>query len=194
MGLFIVVGVVVLTAAASSLWLLRRIDQETVTQVAVSNNSGQAGKALLVYQPGLSNFPEQVTTAFAGGLAAAGWQVSSTTASAQASVPDGKYDLVVLGGPVYFGAPAKPLSRYVARVGDFHGKPVVILLTAAGDFATAVTATERIVTAAHGRPIRSLAFTTSRPNDEANRYTGSNVERALKMARDAGQKLSVGAR
>ena len=191
MGLLVVAGAVLLTGAASSIWLLWRIDQESVTPVTLSNPGGRTGKALVVYQPGLSSFPEQVTGAYARGLASGGWQVSVTTASSQATLPELQYDLVVLGGPVYFGAPAKPLARYVTRTHDFHGKPVVILLTAAQDFETAATATERIVRGANGRPIRNLAFTTTKANDAANKYTGSNVERALQMAHDAGQKLSV---
>jgi hypothetical protein len=194
MGLLVVTGVVVVMAVASSLWLFWRIDRETVTPVAVMNPEGKAGKALLVYQPGLSKFPEQVTTAFASGLAAAGWQVSMTTASREAPVPDATYDLVILGAPVYVGAPAKPLARYVARVGDLGGRPVVILLTAAGEVATAVTATQEIVTAAKGRPLRTFAFTTAKPNDERNKYTGSNIDRALQMARDSGQTLSLATR
>lgn len=194
MGLLVVVGVVVVAAVAAAVWLFWRIDQETVTPLAVANPGGQAGKALLVYQPGLSNFPEQVTTAFAGGLVSAGWQVSTTTASAQAPRPDGSYDLVIVGSPVYMRAPAKPLARYLARVGDLGQKPVVILLTAADDASGAMAETERLVTAAKGRPVKSLAFTTTKPNDTANKYTGSNTDRAVQMARDAGRTLSLPAR
>jgi hypothetical protein len=191
MGTLIVAGIVVAIAVGSSIWLLWRIDQETVTPLVATNPEGQAGKALLVYQPGLSKFPEQVVTAFAGGLGAAGWQVSTTTASVQAPVPDGNYDLVILGAPVYFEAPAKPLARYVARAGDLGGKPVVILLTAAADVADAMAATERMVATANGRPIRSLGFTTTKTNGEASQYPGSNVERALRLAREAGQTIAL---
>lgn len=194
MGLLVVVGVVLVIAGVSSIWLFWRIDQETVTQVVVTNTGGKAGKALLVYQPGLSSFPEQVTTAFSRGLAESGWQVSTTTASVQAPVPDSTYDLVILGSPVYVGSPAKPLARYVQRVGDFRGKPVVILLTAAGDVTSAITATEKLVAAAKGRPVRAFAFTTAKPNDEANRYTGSNIERALQMARESGRTFALATR
>jgi hypothetical protein len=190
MGLLVVIAVVVVIAVGSSVWLFWRINQETVTSLVVTNPGGRVGKALLVYQPGLTKFPEQVTTAFVSGLAAAGWQISRTTASREAPVPDAAYDLIIFGGPVYFEAPAKPLARYIARVGDLGAKPVVILLTGAGDVAGAIAATERIVIAAKGRPIRSLGFTTMKPNDEQGKYSGSNTERALQIASEAGQKLS----
>lgn len=190
MGLLIVAAVVVIIGAGSSIWLLWRIDQEAVTPVAVTNAGGQAGKALLVYQPGLTDFQERVTTAFVSGLAAAGWQVATTTASEQAPMPDPTHKLVILGAPVYLEAPAKPLARYVARV-DLGDKPVVILLTGATDVAGAIAATERIVVAAKGQPIRSLGFTTTKSTDEMNKYSGSNVERAVQVASEAGRKLSL---
>jgi hypothetical protein len=67
----------------------------------------------------------------------------------------------------------------------------VILLTAAGDAQPAIRLTEQMVTRANGRPIRSLGLTTMRPNDEANRYTGSNTDRAIQIAREAGQALQL---
>jgi hypothetical protein len=67
----------------------------------------------------------------------------------------------------------------------------VILLTAAGDAEPAIKLTERMVTQAHGRPVRSLGLTTMKPNDEANKYTGSNTDRAIQIARQAGQALQL---
>jgi len=194
MGLLIVAAVVVVIAAGSSIWLFWRINQEAVTAVAVTNPGGPAGKALLVYQPGLTDFQERVTTAFADGLVAAGWQVATTTASDQAPLPDPTHKLVIFGAPVYLEAPAKPLARYVARVGDLGDKPVVILLTGASDVAGAIAATERIVVAAKGQPIRSLGFTTMKSNGEMSKYSGSNVERAVQVASEAGRKLSLATR
>jgi hypothetical protein len=194
MGLLIVAAIVVVIAAGASIWLFWRINQETVTPVVVTNPGGQAGKAFLVYQPGLTDFQERVMTAFVSGLAAAGWQVATTTASAQAPVPDATHNLVVFGAPVYQEAPANPLARYVARVGDLGAKPVVILLTGATDVAGAIATTERIVIAAKGQPIRSLGFTTTKSNDEMNKFSGSNVERALQVASEAGRKLSLATR
>jgi hypothetical protein len=48
---------------------------------------------------------------------------------------------------------------------------------------------EQMVTRAKGRPIRSLGLTTMKPNDEAGKYTGSNSDRAVQIARHAGRAL-----
>lgn len=194
MGLLVAAAVVGVVAVGSSIWLIWRIDQETVTSLVVTNPGGSAGKAFVVHQPGLSAFPEQVTTAFVSGLAAAGWQVSTTTASDQAPLPNAAYDLIVFAAPVYFEAPAKPLARYIARVGNLGGKPVVILLTGATDVTGAITATEKMVAAAKGRPVRSLGLTTMKASDEQKKYTGSNVDTARQVGHEVGQKFSLAAR
>jgi hypothetical protein len=188
-GLLIVVAFIVAIAAGSVIWLQWRLNQETVTPLFVANPEGSAGRALVVYQPGLSSFQEKVTTAFADGLAASGWRVSATTASKEAPAAAGDYDLIILGSPVYGGAPGKSLARYIERVADFGGKPVVILLTAAGEAAPALELTQQMVIQAKGRPIRSLGLMTMKPNDEANKYTGSNTDRAVQIARQTGQDL-----
>jgi hypothetical protein len=190
-GLLVVVGLIVVAAAGSLAWMQWWLNQDTVTPLAVANPDGTAGKALIVYQPGLSSFPQRVTAAFADGLAASGWQVSTTTASSQATAAVAGYDVIILGSPVYAGAPGKPLARYIERVRDFNGKPVVILLTAAGDAQPAIKLTEHMVAQAHGRLVRSLGLTTMKPNDQANNYTGSNTDRAIQIARQAGQALQL---
>lgn len=188
-GLLVAVILVVVVAAGSLAWLERRIAEDTVTPLTVANPDGTAGRALIVYQPGFTSFQERVTAAFADGLVASGWQVSTTTASSQAPAAAPGYDLIILGSPVYGGAPAKPLARYIERVRDFGARPVVILLTAAGDAEPAIKLTEQMVTRAKGRPIRSLGLTTMKPNDEAGKYTGSNSDRAVQIARHAGRAL-----
>ncbi|TGQ32421.1 hypothetical protein [Mesorhizobium sp. M00.F.Ca.ET.216.01.1.1] len=188
-GLLIAVAIIVVIAGGSFTWLVWRLNEETVTPLTVSNPDGTAGKALVVYQPGLSSFPKRVTEAFSEGLVASGWQVSTTTASSKAPAAVAGYDLIILSSPVYGGAPGKPLARYIERVADFGRKPVVVLLTGAGDVEPAIKLTEQMVVRAGGRAIRSLGLTTMKPNDEANKYTGSNTDRAIQIARETGRAL-----
>jgi hypothetical protein len=194
MALLVVAAAVVVAAAASTAFVLWKIDQETVAPLEVANQNGPTGRAFLVYQAGLTDFQERVTEAFTSGLRAAGWEVSTTTASAQAPLPDAKYDLLIFGSPVYMRAPAKPLTRYLSRVNDLRERPVVILMTAADDPSRAIATMERVVAEANGRPIRSLGFTTTTPNDKEGKYSGSNTDRALQLAREAGRTLSIRAR
>jgi hypothetical protein len=83
-GALTTIAIIVIVAAGSLVWLQWRIDQDVETPVTVANPDGRTGKALLVYQPGLTNFQEKVVTAFTEGLVASGWRVSITTPSVRA--------------------------------------------------------------------------------------------------------------
>jgi NAD(P)H-dependent FMN reductase len=182
---------VVLLAAGSLVWVSQAVKRETASAVVTLNPTGSTGKALLVFHPGLSDFPDRVVTGFADGLLQASWRIDRTTASRQAPTDINAYDLIVLGSPVYAYAAAIPLQDYIARVGDFHGKPVVLVFTAAGDAAGALDATAAKVASAHGKVIGRFGYTSMRPNESAKAYPGSNTERAVAMARDAARSLGV---
>lgn len=190
-GMLTAAAVIAAIAAGSGYWLQRRINADIVTPVTETNPDGTAGKALMVYQPGLTDFQAKVTAGFGEGLAEAGWRVFTTTASDQAPSELAGYDVVVLGAPVYGGAPGKPLTRYIERVSDFADKPVIVLLTAGGDARPAIGLTEQAVVRRHGRPVGSLGLTTNRPNDAGNEFTGSNAERAVEVARKAGRTFRL---
>jgi hypothetical protein len=191
MGLVIAGGLVLVAAAGSLAWVSQEVKRESVTPVTRLNPGGPAGKALLVFHPGLSDFPDRVTAAFGDGLVQSGWRVDRTTASRQAPADVKAYDLIVLGSPVYASAAAMPLRDYIARVGDFHGRSVVLVFTAAGDATGAIETTAAMVTGRGGKVVGRIGYTTLRPNESAKTYTGSNTERAIAMARDAGRSLAV---
>ncbi|MDX2201499.1 MAG: hypothetical protein NW223_02010 [Hyphomicrobiaceae bacterium] len=183
----VLVGV---AGAVSAVWVSHAVKREVEAPITTLNVNGQTGKSLIVHHPGLTGFQEQVTAAFAEGLAQSGWRVDRTTASRQAPSDVSGYDLIVLGSPVYGGAAAVPLRDYIARVADFQGKPVALLLTAAGDADDAMEATAAAVTTERGKVVARLGYTTMRPNKAAATYSGSNSERAVAMARDAARALA----
>lgn len=190
-GLGITIVIVVVVGAAASVWVLNTISRARVSDVVALNAGGAAGRALVVYHPGLSDFEDRVVTAFVDGLVQKGWAVDRTTVSQQAPADASSYGLVVVSSPIYGGKVAQPLSDYVQRVGDFLGKPVVILLTGAGETPAALAGTEAMVTAANGEVVSRLAYMTLRPNESAKSYEGSNVDRAVQMARDAALELTL---
>lgn len=97
----------------------------------------------------------------------------------------------MLGSPVYASAAAASLGNYIARVGDFHGKSVVIVFTAARNAANAIETTSAMVTSAHGKVVDRFGYTSMWPNNSAKTYSGSNADKAVEMARDAGRSLVI---
>ena len=92
------------------MWVSQAVKRETVAPVVTLNPTGSAGRALLIFHPGLSDFPDRIIAAFSDGLLQSGWRIDRTTASRQAPTDVRTYDLIVLGSPVYASAAAKPLQ------------------------------------------------------------------------------------
>ena len=182
--------VVVLIGVASLIGIALFVSSERVTPVTTIDPEGRAGQALLVYHPGLSDFPDRIVGAFSDGLVQAGWRIDRTTASQQAPADLVGYDLVVLASPLYGGL-ARPVADYIARVGDFADRPVVIILTGAGDTEATLVATRDLVAMSNGRVVDGLAYTTMRPNESVKVYAGSNTDRAIAMALDAGRAMAL---
>lgn len=154
-------------------------------------NQGGSATALVVYQPGLSTFQQEMTEAFLDGLVDAGWRVEVTTVGDHAPRSVAPYDLVVLGGPVYWSSPARPLRRYIAHVQGLHAMPTAIVLTGAGSVNAAKAEAERRVRSAGGKIVVSLALTILRPNDEAAMRAGEkNRVTAARLAREAGERIT----
>jgi menaquinone-dependent protoporphyrinogen IX oxidase len=76
--------------------------------------------ALIVYHPGLGEFPQRVVEGFTRGLQASGWSAVIWTASDSTPTDLTNFDLLVLGSPVYYWAPSRPVQGYLERVGDLR--------------------------------------------------------------------------
>jgi hypothetical protein len=186
-ALGIMLAVVVAAGALSYVWLTR----EVASEVQVLNPEGGAGTALVVYHPGKTDFHEKVTSGFADGLVANGWSVDVTTASWRAPTGLAGYDLLVVGGPTYWFLPARPIRRYLARLGDLDGMRTVTIITAAGAGERASSVMQRQVREANGELIDALVLNRMRPNDDDN-YVDTNQNRALavEMATHAAKQIA----
>ena len=156
------------------------LNKDVVSGIDVVNPSGSKS-ALIVYQPGLSSFPRDVSYAFENGLATSGWRVELTTASSQAPSDLSKYSLLVLGFPCYGGTPGTAIIRYVDRLTNLNGINTVIVACAAGSTGGSVDVMTQKVQAAGGTFKESMTLFTLAPN------TGGGA--ATDIARQAGTQI-----
>lgn len=164
-----IVVIASLAAVAVALAALQfAIERETASPVEVANPDGGAGHALVLYHPGLSDLQEALSDAFVAGLVERGWRVTRTTTSASAPADVGAYDLLALGAHTYWWAPDGPTRRYLARVGDLGGTPIVALLSALGAAGRAEVRTVDLIARHGGRLVEVRPFYVMRPNDEAD--------------------------
>jgi hypothetical protein len=117
-----VVVLVLLGVAGVALATLQiAVERETAGSLEVRNPEGEAGHALVLYHPGLSDLQESLTNAFAQGLVERDWRVTRSTTSAAAPTDMAGFDLLVLGVHTYWWAPDGPTRRYLERAGNLYG-------------------------------------------------------------------------
>ncbi len=149
-AVLIIAGILcALGVAGWNLVLMPWANQPVASEVTHFNPDGETGRALVIYHPGRSDLQERAVTGFVEGLAAAGWRVDLTTASAQAPAPTG-YDLLVLGAQSYTWAPAQPVQDYLRRAGDLNDLPVVAILSGLGETGPANDVMRDLIAAAGG--------------------------------------------
>ncbi|MGA9140722.1 MAG: flavodoxin domain-containing protein [Methanocella sp.] len=86
-----------------------------------------AGKALVVYNPGLSGAPKDAATQIAADLQSAGYEVVLAGIGSAAAANLSCYDVIVAGGPVYGGKASSSVQSYLktmypptdAKIGAF---------------------------------------------------------------------------
>ncbi|UCF10557.1 MAG: hypothetical protein JSW65_02475 [Candidatus Bipolaricaulota bacterium] len=166
--------------------ILLQVRTDVPSEVITVNPSGAAGSALVVYHPGLSSFQEDVTMAFATGLADAGWRCDVTTASRKAPHDLAGYDLLVLGAQAYQWQPARPVRRYVERLGDLGGLATAILVTGAGSTDRAASLLEGQLADAGGMIAERLELWQDAPNEEVH-----GIEDVVQIARSRGAALTL---
>ncbi len=167
---------------AMNLWLNVPVKSE----IEVLNPEGQAGTALVVYHPGKSDFQKDVSTAFAEGLVSNDWRVEMTTASSQAPGDISGYDLLVLGGPIYFSRPSRPISSYLSRLGNLKGKPTVTINTAMGPDRRSNSIMTKQIEKANGDLLNDLLLCTVASNEDLYGNTD-----AVEIATLAGQQVPL---
>lgn len=169
----IVVGIGALVGTLAVAFVVGNRDVASAIDVV---NAGGSKTALLVYQPGLSSLPKDVSYAFADGLASSGWRVEITTASTEAPSDMSNYSLLVLAWPIYGGTAGAATVRYVDRIDNLHGIQTVLIATG-GNPGGGFDTMKQKVQAANGVVIESLAPNEGNGNaTDIARQTGAQIQ------------------
>lgn len=165
---------------AGGAWVFRATNREHFRPTVVYNPEGHP-RAALVFQPGISTFPDRVAKAFAEGLSQSGWRVEVLTATAAAPGDLSSFQLVVLLSPVYWWSPSPPMQRYLQRMNQLRNKRTIILLTASGSSDRAMRQMTQEIHRLQGNVVKALSLYRWRPNDENDSVT-PNEEVAVRIA------------
>lgn len=167
------------------------MNREVVSGLEVLNPNGSP-TALVVYHPGLSDLLPSTSKVFAESLASKGWRVELTTTSTQAPANLDRYSLLALGVHTYWFAPDWPTGRYLNRLGDLKGKPVVAIVYGLGATGRSQAMTERMVKDHGGKMLKAISLWVLRPNSEEPGYQQSqNRQLALGKVRQLAGELQL---
>ncbi|WP_424359158.1 hypothetical protein [Methanocella sp. MCL-LM] len=93
------------------------------------------GKALVVYDPGVTGAAKKAATGIAGDLKSKGYKVELAGVSSAAATDVSGYDIVVVGGPMYFGKASNSIEAYLKGLTlQNHVKLGVFGTTGSNDF------------------------------------------------------------
>jgi hypothetical protein len=138
--------------------------QETPTDLQILNADG-ANNALVIYQPGLTDYAKNMTYTYAESLAKAGWRVEITTPSRQAPTDISKYQLLVLCWAIYDFNPAPTITNQIHRLGNLNGVDTAIIIIGGGlDPLNVKDSMNRIVSDANGTVIQTITQFRSQRN------------------------------
>ncbi len=169
----IIVMIVVGGTIGSGLILYKLSIREIARDITVENENGVTGVAFVVFRPGISSFQEDITDAFIRGLVERDWRVEVTTSSNKTPTDVSKYDLIVLGTPVYGGYPQKSVTEYLQRV-DLGNKPVVLIQSSLGSPEEQIVHFREQAEEANGRVVVEVGLQTTNSNAISIAYEAGN--------------------
>jgi hypothetical protein len=125
----IIIGLVILTFLVINFDLASMLatGSETLTPTGIS-----VGRALVVYSPGLSGAAKESAAKIAGDLKNKGYTVVLAGVKSSATGSGDDYDVVIVGGPVYFGKLSSSTGDYLGRLTMKNGAKLGIFGTTGG--------------------------------------------------------------
>jgi len=103
----------------------------------LSSSQVNAKKALIVYQPGLTNFPGKIAEQIAKGLNESGYEVTLNYPGKHLSTDTSMYSLVVFGSPIYTSQTSTALTEYMSKI-SYSQSTRIVLFNTGGTEETAV--------------------------------------------------------
>ena len=90
----------------------------------LSPHGASAGKALVVYDPGLSGAAHSIAQKIASDLQAKGYTVTLAGIKSSAAAHTSGYSVIVVGGPIYAGKPTSSVDSFLSNLNPAQGAKV----------------------------------------------------------------------
>ncbi len=102
-------------------------DSETLTPSGAS-----VGKALVVYDLGLSGTAKNVASKISSELQSHGYTVTFAGIKSSAAANTSDYDIIVVGGPIYAGTPTSSVKDFLSNLNTAQGVKIGVFGSGSG--------------------------------------------------------------
>jgi flavorubredoxin len=134
-GIIIAVVVFVVLSQVMKLCFTSYLNaQKGSHEEVVSGNQRSLKKALIIYQPGISEISSKMAHQIARGLYDGGYEVTLNHPGDYLSADLSEYSILVFGSPAYSGQPSKALTDYLSRIKVSSGSRIILYSTGSFKF------------------------------------------------------------
>lgn len=112
----IVIGIIVIAIAMGALFCGDIMSYTDTGSKVLSPDSASISKALVVYNPGVSGAAKNAAVAIAGDLQSKGYTVNLAGIKSAAAANISGYDVVIVGGPMYFGRVSNSVDAFLTAL------------------------------------------------------------------------------
>jgi flavorubredoxin len=109
----VAVIIFIITAISSVGVIMADVAGNFATDVKALPNGAAIGKAIVIYNPGLSGGAKDVATKIGYNLQTSGYDVTLAGVKSSAATDLTGYDVIVIGGPIYAGKPSSSVQSYL---------------------------------------------------------------------------------
>jgi flavodoxin len=127
-GSVIILAIIALFATMS--FVIFDIMGNTATSSEILKPAGLAtGKALVVYNPGITGNSKDVASKIASALQSKGYEVMLSGVKSQAAADPSGYDVIIVGGPIYAGNASSTIKSYLESLSLSDNTKIAVFAT-----------------------------------------------------------------
>ena len=132
-----IVAILIIVVVAVGAIILLDVAAYTATgSKTLTPRDTPAGKAIVIYDPGLSGTSKTVATQIATDLQTQNYQVTLAGIKSSAAADVAGYKIIIVGGPVYAGALTSSVKDTLSSLDSLHGQGTKIGVFGSGQGAT----------------------------------------------------------
>ena len=109
----VILAVLIILGVASFGLIIGDVAGSLATDTKALPNGAAIGKALVVYDPGLSGGAKDTATKIGYNLQSSGYDVTLAGVKSSTAANLSGYKVIVIGGPIYAGKPASSIQSYL---------------------------------------------------------------------------------